>query len=346
MIETLALKLKMADQKQRKRQKVFLFGLIILLIITGIVSWGSGYSSVGLERVPALFNQTATSKEIFILLGIRLPRILIMALAGGALAMSGALIQNLTRNPLADPALLGINSGAGLGVAFVYLLVPVSTAAFSFAIPLAACIGGLCAACVIYLSAFRSGSSSGLKLVLTGVCMSTALSGFMILLVSAAQREKVEFIVKWLSGNIWGSEYGYAAVMALVVTVTTLVALYNAKGLDLFMLGETTASNLGLETEKLRRITLFAAALMSSVAVAFAGGVSFIGLMAPHMARRLSGPKTQPLLGISAALGSVLLLLADTLGRVIAMPSGIPAGILTAILGAPYLIWLMMHSEQ
>lgn len=345
MNEVLVSQIQKADQAQKRRQWGLGLILLALLIITGIVSWGSGYSSVGLDRVPAIFNQTATNKEVFILMGIRLPRILIMILAGAALAIAGALIQNLTHNPLADPGLLGINSGAGLGVAFVYLMVPVSTMAFSWAIPLAACLGGLCAALIIYLSAFKNGQSSGLKLVLTGVCLSTALSGLMILLVSAAEREKVEFIVKWLSGNIWGSEYAYAWVMFFLLTILTFLAVLQGKALDLFMLGEMTASNLGVQTERLRRRVLLIAALMSAMAVAFAGGVSFIGLMAPHMARRLSGPKTIPLLAISGALGALLLLVADTLGRLLAMPGGIPAGILTAVLGAPYLIYLMLKTN-
>lgn len=346
MSESFAKRLQTADLGSRRHQLRLLFGLLTLLVITGILSWGTGYSQVGLSRVPALLDQTASNKEVFILMAIRLPRILIMILAGAALAIAGALIQNLTRNPLADPGLLGINSGAGLGVAVVYLLLPVSAAVFSWAIPIAACLGGLACAMVIYWSSFKGGQTAGLKLVLTGVCLSTALSGLMVLLVSSAEREKVEFIVKWLSGSVWGAEYAYFWTMLFSLIILVGLACAQSKALDLFMLGEVTASNLGVNSGQLSRRVIFICGLMSAMAVAFAGGVSFIGLMAPHIARRLSGPKTLPLIAISGSIGAVLLLLADTLGRVLAMPAGIPAGILTAVIGAPYLIWLMLQSKQ
>lgn len=346
MNENLIHRLQAADSKTRRRQTMLLLCLVLLLLITAIISWGTGYSQVGLSRVPALINQTASNKEVFILLAIRLPRILIMVLAGASLAVAGALIQNLTRNPLADPGLLGINAGAGLGVAVVYLLLPVSAAVFSWAIPLAASLGGLACAMLIYWSSFKNGQTAGLKLVLTGVCLSTALSGLMVLLVSSAEREKVDFIVKWLSGSVWGAEYAYVWVMLVGFVSLTALSMTQSKALDLFTLGDMTASNLGVNGKALSRRVILICALMSALAVAFAGGVSFIGLMAPHIARKFSGPKTRPLLMISGSIGAILLLTADTLGRVLAMPAGIPAGILTAILGAPYLIWLMLKTKQ
>lgn len=326
-----------------RKQRITFAVLLLLIVSTIVISLGLGYSSLSYNRlVPVLFGQ-GTFKEEFILFSIRLPRILITLLAGMALALSGAILQGITRNDLADPGIIGINSGAGAAIALFFLFVPVQAGAFVYLLPAVAFGGAVVTALLIYLFSYsRSTGLQPVRLVLVGIGFSMALSGLMIILISSAEREKVDFIARWLAGNIWGTDWPF--IWALLPWLLLLIpfVLFKANRLNMLGLDEPAAIGLGMSIEKERIILLLAAVALAASAVSVTGGIAFIGLMAPHLARALVGPRHQLMLPTTILIGGWLLLLADTVGRNLLQPDGIPAGIVAALIGAPYFIYLLL----
>ncbi|WP_084243519.1 FecCD family ABC transporter permease [Planomicrobium okeanokoites] len=326
-----------------KKQRVFFFTLLGLILATAVISVGAGYSSMGYDRIAAALIGQGTFKENFVLFSIRMPRILITVLAGMALALSGAILQSITRNDLADPGIIGINSGAGAAIAVFFLFVPVEAGSFVYLLPLVAFGGALLTAILIYLFSYQKETGlQPIRLILTGIGFSMALSGIMIVLISSAEREKVDFIANWLAGNIWGTDWPF--ILALLPWLLVLIpfVLYKANRLNMLGLSEPVSVGLGVSVEKERITMLLAAVALAASAVSVTGGIAFIGLMAPHIAKALVGPRHQLFLPLAILIGGWLLLLADTLGRNLLEPSGIPAGVMAALIGAPYFIYLLM----
>jgi iron complex transport system permease protein len=304
---------------------------------------GIGYSSLSFDRLlPVLFGH-GTFKEDFVLFSVRLPRILITLLAGMALALSGSILQSVTRNDLADPGIIGINSGAGVAVAVFFLFFPVSAGSFIYALPLVAFIGALLTAALIYLFSYsRTKGLDPVRLVLVGVGFSLALSGVMIVIISSADRAKVDFIAKWIAGNIWGTDWPF--IWALLPWLILLVpfTLYKSQRLNLLSLSEVSAIGVGLNLERERIVLILTAVAASASAVSVTGGIAFIGLMAPHIAKSLVGPRNQMFIPVAVLLGGWLLLIADTVGRNLVDPDGIPAGIMVSLIGVPYFAYLLL----
>lgn len=326
-----------------KKQRYIVLTLSVLIILTIIVSLGLGYSSVSYNRIlPTIFGN-GTFKEEFVLFSIRMPRIIVSVLAGMALALSGAILQGLTRNDLADPGIIGINSGAGLGIAVFFLFFPIDAASFAYMLPLVAFGGALVTAILIYLFSYKKGVGlQPVRLILVGIGFSMALSGAMIVIISAAERQKVDFIARWLAGNIWGTDWPF--ILALLPWLLILVpfTLYKANRLNLLSLSDPVAIGVGVSIEKERVVLLLTAVALAASAVSVTGGIAFIGLMAPHLAKALIGPRNQLFLPIAVLIGGWLLLFADTIGRNLLEPEGIPAGIMTALIGAPYFVYLLL----
>ncbi|MFT9599802.1 FecCD family ABC transporter permease [Mesobacillus sp.] len=326
-----------------KKQRYIVLTLSVLIIFTIVVSLGLGYASVSYNRIlPTIFGN-GTFKEEFVLFSIRMPRIIVTLLAGMALALSGAILQGLTRNDLADPGIIGINSGAGLGIAVFFLFFPIDAASFAYMLPLVAFGGALVTAILIYLFSYKKGIGlQPVRLILVGIGFSMALSGAMIVIISAAERQKVDFIARWLAGNIWGTDWPF--ILALLPWLLILVpfTLYKANRLNLLSLSDPVAIGVGVSIEKERIVLLLTAVALAASAVSVTGGIAFIGLMAPHLAKALIGPRNQLFLPIAVLIGGWLLLFADTIGRNLLEPEGIPAGIMTALIGAPYFVYLLL----
>jgi iron complex transport system permease protein len=330
-----------------KKQRMILCALLVLIMLTIVIGMGLGYSSVSFDRIlPTLLGQ-GTFKEEFVLFSVRLPRIIITLLAGMALALSGAIFQGITRNDLADPGILGINSGAGVAITIFFLFFPISSGTFIYILPLVAFLGALLTACLIYVLSYnKSQGLSPIRLVLIGVGCSMALSGLMVVLISSAERTKVDFIAKWLAGSIWGTDWPFILAILPWLIVLIPFTLYKANRLNLLSLSDPVAIGVGLNIEKERIVLLITAVALAASAVSVTGGVAFIGLMAPHIAKALVGPRNQLFMPIAILLGGWLLLVADTIGRNLADPDGIPAGIMVAFIGAPYFIYLLMKNEK
>ncbi|MFE4569650.1 FecCD family ABC transporter permease [Paenibacillus chitinolyticus] len=326
-----------------RKQRLLVAGVIVLIALTILAGMGLGYSSLSYDRlVPTLLGQ-GSFKENFVLFSIRLPRIIITLLAGMGLALSGAVLQGITRNDLADPGIIGINSGAGVAIAVFFLFVPIDPGSFVYLLPVVAFAGALITACLIYLLSYsRKTGLQPVRLVLIGVGFSLALSGVMIVIISSAERVKVDFIAKWLAGSICGADWPFiGAILPWLILLIPFV-LYKANRLNLLGMSESVAVGVGVAVEKERAALLLAAVALAASVVSVTGGISFIGLMAPHIAKSLVGPRNQMFIPLAILLGGWMLLIADTIGRNIIEPDGIAAGIMVALIGAPYFIYLLL----
>ncbi|WHX25720.1 iron ABC transporter permease [Virgibacillus halodenitrificans] len=327
-----------------RKQRVILISLIFLIIITIIIGMGIGGTSLSYDRLlPALLGN-GTFKEEFVLFSIRLPQIIITLLGGMALALSGSILQTVTRNDLADPGIIGINSGAGVAIAIFFLFFPTEGGSFVYALPLVAFLGAFITAIFIYLFSYnRRTGIQPVKLVLTGVGFSMALSGIMVVLISSAEREKVDFIAKWLAGNIWGTDWPFIIALLPWLIILIPFILYKANRLNILGLNEPVAIGLGISIEKERIVVLLAAVALAASAVSVTGGIAFVGLIAPHIAKALVGSRNQLFIPVAILIGGWFLLVADTIGRNLIEPNGIPAGIIVALIGAPYFMYLLLR---
>lgn len=327
-----------------KKQRLILLILFILLILTIVISVATGYSNVRYDRIIPILLGNGEFKETFILYSVRLPRIIITILTGMALALSGSILQSITRNDLADPGIIGINAGAGVAVAVCFLFIPIEVDKFVFLLPIAAFVGAFLTAVFIYFFSYERGVGlKPTKLIVTGVGFSLALSGLMIVLISSSDREKVDFISKWLAGSIWGTDWPFVWALLPWLLILIPFSLYYANKLNILSLNEVTAIGIGISIEKERIIMLIIAVALAASAVSVTGNIAFIGLMAPHIAKALVGHRAQVFMPVAIMIGGWLLLLADTLGRNLIDPDGVPAGIMVALIGGPYFIYLLMR---
>ncbi|WNS45594.1 iron ABC transporter permease [Paenibacillus sp. MMS20-IR301] len=336
----------MKTSRKYTKQPLILLLLMLLILATIIIGIGIGSSPVSYSRLLPTILGHGQFEDNFVLFSIRLPRILITLLAGMALALSGAILQGITRNELADPGIIGLNAGAGVGVTVFFIFAPIDTGSFVYMIPLMAFAGALITALLIYVFSYtRSDGVQPVRLVITGVGFSMALSGVMIVLISSVDRTKVDFIAKWLAGTVWGTDWPF--VLALLPWLILLIpyALYKSRALNLLALNEPTAVGAGVAVSRDRILLMLAAVALAASAVSMTGGIAFIGLMAPHIARSLVGPRHQQFVPVSILIGGWLLLLADTIGRNLSQPAGIAAGIMVAFIGAPYFLYLLLKKE-
>ncbi|WP_227396284.1 FecCD family ABC transporter permease [Jeotgalibacillus aurantiacus] len=326
-----------------RKQRIFMIAFSLLVLIIMIVSIGFGASSVSYDRIiPTILGQGEFVDE-FVLFELRLPRMLVTLLAGMALAVSGSVLQSITRNDLADPGIIGINSGAGAAVAVFFLFVPIETGAFTYVIPAVAFAGALITAILIYLFAYeRDSGLQPIRLILIGVGFSAALSGLMVVLISSTDRDKVDFIAQWLAGNVWGTSWPFVWALLPWLVILVPFILYNAQRLNILNMSEPVAIGVGVKVNRERIILMLTAVALAAAAVSVSGGIAFIGLMAPHIAKSLVGPRNQLFIPIAMLIGGWLLLTADTIGRNLIDPTGVPAGIVVAIIGAPYFVYLLL----
>jgi len=321
--------------------------LIALIVIAFIISMNTGYIKLSpLEVVRTLFG-FGTDKQELILFEFRLPRIIISVLVGMGLAVSGCVLQGISRNALADPGILGINAGAGLAVMLFISFFPSTTATPVFLLPVLAFLGAGVTAVIIYSLAYkRQEGISPMRLLLTGVAVAAGISSIMIVLTLRLSPENYQFLANWLAGSIWGSNWKFVLSLLPWIIVLIPFVFSKARVLNVLNLGDLTATGLGASIEKERRILLAAAVGLAGASVSVSGGIGFVGLIGPHLARQLVGSKHQILIPVAALTGGLLVLIADTIGRWILQPSEIPAGIVVAVIGAPYFLYLLSRLKD
>ncbi|KAA5523894.1 Fe(3+) dicitrate ABC transporter permease subunit FecD [Haemophilus seminalis] len=306
---------------------VLLFGLSIRL----------GTYTLSFEEIWAAFKPD--DKNYFTLMEYRLPRAVLAILLGGALAISGVLVQSVVRNPLASPDILGINNAAGLIAVSVLMFLP--NLAFYW-MPIFAFLGGVLSFVILWIVCgfnFRP-----IKMAIIGVALSAlwaAISHYLIL----TNPVEINTAMLWLTGSLWGRSWSYLNVVLPWLVVLLPLPFIFCRDLDTLGLGENKASTLGVTVNKVQISVLVLAVALSTTAVAICGPIAFLGLVAPHLARRLVGGRHRTLLPAALIIGALLLQLSDILARVMDPPTELPAGILTAIIGAPYFFYLLMRTK-
>lgn len=307
-------------------------------------------SSIGTIPISILdvLNQSLTSEEKAILYFIRFPRILLGALVGAALAVSGAAIQGLFRNPLADPSLIGISSGA----AFMAALVIVFSNALPeilglYSVSIAAFIGGiLVTLAIFYVSRLITGTLSVTYMLLAGIAINALTASGTGFLTYMSNDQELRTFTFWIMGSLGGALWPSVIVAATLIIPPTCLLIYYAKDLNLLILGDNEAQSLGVSIESLKKKIIFCTALAVGTAVSISGIIGFIGLVIPHFIRLAISPNHKVLLPLSALLGATLLVLADTLSRMVIAPAEFPVGILTSLIGGPFFLWLLIRQDS
>lgn len=327
----------------RRVPRVALLILLVTLVVLVIsISYGA-YDITPLEVVQTLtgtLDKEHPQYDNFHLVvhTFRLPRILVAFLVGAALATSGGIMQGITRNPLADPYLLGVSSGAGL--AAVAVIVWLDNVSISV-LPFAAFGGAMLTAVTIYVLAWKHGSSTPMRLILIGIALASVVGALTTMMLLFGDINQVQQAYVWLTGSVYGRNWDHVRALGGWLLVFLPVAFLTGRWLNILGLGDETAKGLGARVEGQRAILLVISVALAAGAVAVSGTIGFVGLVAPHITRRLVGASHEGLLPVSALFGGALLVLADLIGRWVIAPSELPIGIITAMIGAPYFLYLM-----
>ena len=318
-------------------------GLILILIMVLSIMMGS--VKVGPHRSISILLQSilglkgaGTETEKTIILSLRVPRALLAGLVGAGLSVSGAIFQALLRNPLADPYILGVSSGAAVG-AIVAILMGLGT--LSFGLPLASFIGGLLTILIVFYFGRQERKIHPNTLLLAGVIVSSFLSALIMFFLSISQREELRTIVFWLMGDFSLSNYQAVRLIFPYLLFAFLLLYAHARQFNLILSGEESALQLGVNVERLKLISYLGASLMTAASVSMCGLIGFVGLIVPHSVRLIFGPDHRLLLPASAFVGASFLIASDTLGRTLFSPVELPVGVITAAFGGPFFIYLL-----
>ncbi|KAB8137510.1 iron ABC transporter permease [Gracilibacillus oryzae] len=330
--------------KTQKRKAMFvILGLFTAIIITLLISLNMGTMRISPVDVFQTLIGNGTDQNQLILFDFRLPRIVIAILIGAAMAISGAILQGVTHNELADPGILGINSGAGFAVVLFLYLTQNSPVSAVFVLPLTALAGAVLAAFLIYSISWKNGVTP-IRLILVGIGINAAFSALIIVFQLRMDPDNFTQATIWLSGNIASTNWSYTLALLPWILILVPFTLYKASTLDALNLGDETAQGLGAAVEKERMILLLAAVALAGASVAVGGAIAFLGLVTPHLARKLVGVGHRYSLPTTALLGALLLIVADTIGRNILSPSEIPVGLVVSLIGGSYFVYLLMKS--
>lgn len=338
-----------APHRAQRARRAHLW-LALAALVAGTISLGSGASGISLWHALAglAAGEPLEVMERVVLWEIRLPRLLLGLAVGAALGVSGVMMQGLFRNPLADPGLVGVSAGAGLGAVSAIVLGAMLPGALLTAlgpalVPLAAVLGAWAVMLTLYRVATRHGRTSVATMLLGGIAIAAltgALIGFLVFLADDLQLRELSF---WQLGSLTGASWGKVMLALPVIGIASIFAATLGAGLNGLALGEATAMHIGHDVQRLKRACIFLVALATGTAVAVSGGIGFIGIVVPHLLRLATGPDHRPLLVNAALLGGVLLVLADVISRTVIAPAELPIGIVTAVLGAPVFLWILLR---
>lgn len=345
------------SKHKRISTKILITVLIICAVVTVIVAVGLGPVSVSpiktasilLSRIPFIGSFVPISWEqldMNIIIGLRLPRVLLGMIVGASLAVTGVTMQALVRNKLADPFILGVSSGASafatLGMLF---------GAFSFlgqySLSLSAFIGSAVTILFVYIISRTNGRINIPQLLLSGVAVSMIMEGLTnIITLSAPNALGIHNASFWMSGSLAGAKWDYLTLPLVVLVCCMVLLMINYRGLNLLVLGDESAGTLGINVGRLQKLLILVASLMSGVTIAISGSIGFVGLMVPHFTRLIVGGDHRKVLLVSALLGGILVVWVDVAARMVIAPEELPVGILTAVIGGPIFIWMLRRKQR
>ncbi|MEJ8305861.1 iron ABC transporter permease [Saccharibacillus sacchari] len=324
--------------------------LSMLVILIALLSMNVGKMNVSPIEVLQVLAGQGTDKQKLVVFDFRLPRIVLAILVGFGMALSGCIMQSLLRNDLASPGTLGISSGSGLFVlAYISIfaaqgLVPMSS--LPLLLPALAFVGGLTAAGIIFLLAYRKGREiSPTALILTGVAVGSGYGALSLLMTLRLDSKQYDFALRWQAGSLWGADWKYLAILLPWTLLIGLYVLYKARTLNVLNLNTQTAHGLGLPYRREFIGLALAAVALSAGSVALGGNFFFVGMIAPHIAKRLVGPNHKVLLPVSGLVGALIILAADTFTRTVSLGADIPTGVVITIAVTPYFLYLLAKSK-
>ena len=327
---------------RQKQFAVYSTVFLALLLLFFFLHVSTGFTYYSHSHLLAILLGGGTAEENTVVFDFRLVR----AVIGMGLALSGAVFQQLTRNELAGPGLLGVNAGAGLGVMILIFLTPVDQGLPIWSLPIVAVVGALIAAGSIFALAMRKNEAGGTyALVLSGITLTAGIHALQTLLIVLLSPEKFNQVNTWIIGNIAGNTWAHVLILGAVVIVLALILYANRTTLNILTLRDETAIGLGVSLKRSRLGFLILAVILAATCVAIGGSIGFIGLVAPHIARRLIGADCTYVLPLTALIGGWLLVTADWVGRVIIAPDEMLVGIVVALIGAPYFLFILARKR-
>ncbi|AZL57739.1 iron ABC transporter permease [Tabrizicola piscis] len=323
-----------------------------LVAAAAILSLTTGAAGLGLGDLAAgLFGDGLSTRDRVVLYDIRLPRLAMGLAVGAALAVSGVLLQGLFHNPLADPGIVGVSAGAGLGAVLAIVLgglMPAGLAGLfgSWLVPAAAGLGGWATTLLLYRVATTGKRTEVATMLLAGIALSALAGAATGVLTYIADDRQLRDLTFWGMGSLAGATWAKLAAAAPLIGAALMLSMRLARGLNALALGEAQAAHMGTDVQRLKGWAIFATAAAAGASVAVSGGIGFIGLVVPHLLRQAQGPDHRHLLPNAALLGAALLVLADLVSRSIVAPAELPLGIITALIGAPVFLWMLLHNTQ
>ncbi|GGE16423.1 heme ABC transporter permease [Primorskyibacter flagellatus] len=330
---------------------------VLLLAVLGVMAllalgWGAAGDTRVLAALTARFGVgEASVRDMTIVWDIRMPRVLTAMLVGAGLAVSGAVMQGLFRNPLADPGLVGVSAGAGFGAVAAIVLggfLPAAVLGWvgGYLVPFAAFLGGWASTLILYAIATRGGRTSVATMLLAGIALGAltgALTGFIVYRATDDQLRDLTF---WGMGSVAGATWAKLLTAGPIIAVGLIAMPVLSRPLDALALGESVAAHLGIDTQAMKRIAILSVALSVGASVAITGGIGFVGIVVPHILRLVQGPEHRNLLPNCAVLGAIVLLAADMVSRTVVAPAELPIGIVTATMGGPFFLWILLKNRR
>ncbi|MEP5762269.1 MAG: iron ABC transporter permease [Litoreibacter sp.] len=336
------------DRVQIARRAHVWLGTVLVLVSIASLAFGASGASLWGALIKVASGQQLSQLEQVVLWDIRAPRLILGIAVGASLAVSGAVMQGLFRNPLADPGLIGVSAGAGLGaiiaiVASSMLPAWLTATTGNFLLPLAAFLGGWGSTILLYRVATRGGRTSVATMLLAGIALGALAGALSGILVYMADDDQLRDLTFWGLGSLAGASWAKVAAALPIIVLAIGGAFSLGAGLNGLALGEATAHHIGIPVQRMKNVAILTVAAATGAAVAVSGGIGFIGIVVPHLLRLWTGPDHRTLLLNAALLGAIVLIVADMISRVIIAPAELPIGIVTAVLGSPVFLWILLR---
>ena len=334
---------------KKSKYKIAVLVCIVLLLLTVIISLMVGSYQMTPGEVIGTFLGNGDSMQRFTIYELRLPRVVLAVIVASALGVSGGVLQAVTRNPLSEPGMIGINAGAAL---FVVLWISAGTSAYyselaaskTFFMPVLAIVGSLLTVAVIYLFSYKRGIRP-VRFILTGVGVNAGITAVISFYQLNMSKGDYNQVLTWTNGSLWGSSWNYIIITLPLILVLIFFILFRSKVLDVLALGDELAMGVGVSLQREVLFFLILSSCLAAIATSVAGNIAFLGLLGPQIAKRLAGPSHRKMLPLSAGVSAVILVTADTVARNLFSPIEIPVGIIVSIVGVPYFIYIMLKGK-
>lgn len=335
-------------RKQENRRFVRLVALmLVLLAALCFGSMNTGFSDLSVRDVVRILFGGGTEEEKLILFDFRLVRIVLAMLVGAGLSVSGTVFQTISKNDLASPDLLGVSAGAGFAVMLYTFVTPENQTTGILVLPFVSLAGALAAACLIYVLAHQKGQAiSPVRMVLIGISITSGINAADMILTVRLSPEKFHLVNTWMIGSVYGNNWKHVLVLLPWLVVIIPLLIYNARELNLLRLSDGVAIGLGSRLKRSRFVYLMLAVALAAACVSVGGAIGFVGLICPHLARKLVGPNHQYSLPVAALAGAILLLAADWVARTVIAPDEMLLGIVVSLIGAPYFLYILLTSKS